>query len=79
MAHRTSKRLKALARRAAPLFVEVTQSSGTYRVQIKLVDGTNLLVGERTLSVKSDDCGTVVDTMGPTVSLTIDPSSVIEK
>ena len=48
-------------------------------MQIKLVDGTNLLVGERTLSVKSDDCGTVVNTMGPTVSLTIDPSSVIEK
>jgi hypothetical protein len=59
------------------LFVEVTQTSGTYRVQIKLVDGTNLLVGERTLSVKSDDCSTVVDAMGLTVSLTIDPSSVI--
>jgi hypothetical protein len=59
------------------LFVEVTQTSGTYRVQIKLVDRKNLLVGERAFSVKGDDCSTVVDAMGLTVSLTIDPSSVI--
>jgi hypothetical protein len=59
------------------LFVEITRARGGYHAEIKLVDDENRLRGARDLTVKGDDCGAVVDATGLTISLTIDPSSVL--
>lgn len=56
------------------LFAEITRSGRTYHAAIKLVGDDNRLRGGRDLSVTSDDCSSVVDAMGLTISLTIDPS-----
>jgi hypothetical protein len=62
------------------LFAEVTrEKGGAYRAEIKLVDEENRLLGDRSLTMKGDDCGAVIDAMGLTISLTIDPSSITGK
>jgi hypothetical protein len=59
------------------LFVEITRTRGAYHAEIKLVDDQNNLRGHRDMTVKGDDCGAIVDATGLTISLTIDPSSVL--
>ena len=59
------------------LFAEITRSDRLYRVELKLVDGDNLLRGAREISVQAEDCAPAVDAMGLTISLTIDPASVL--
>ena len=59
------------------MYVEASRSEGTIRVQVKLVGEDNLLRGARDLSVKQPDCASVVDAMALSISLAIDPNSVI--
>ena len=58
------------------LFAEITAGKGDFHVDIKLVDGDNLQRGGRDITVKGNDCSAVIDAMGLTISLTIDPSSI---
>jgi hypothetical protein len=58
------------------LFAAITRSDGVFRVEIRLVDRDNHQTGARDISVRDDDCSAVIDAMGLTISLTIDPSSL---
>jgi hypothetical protein len=59
------------------LFVEITRTGDEYHAEIKLVNDENDLRGDRDLGVKSDDCSAMIDALGLTISLTIDPSSLV--
>jgi hypothetical protein len=59
------------------LFAEVTHSAGAFRTRVKLVDDTNTERGAREMSVPGDDCAAVIEAIGLTISLTIDPNSFI--
>ena len=59
------------------MYVEASRSEGTIRVQVKLVGEDNSLRGARDLSVKQPDCDSVVDAMALSISLAIDPNSVL--
>jgi hypothetical protein len=59
------------------LFAEITRAEGAFLVELKLVDDLNNLRGARQIAVKGDDCAAAIDAMALTMSLTIDPSSVI--
>jgi len=59
------------------LFAEVTRSAGAFRARVKLVDDTNTERGAREMSVPGDDCAAVIEAIGLTISLTIDPNSLI--
>jgi hypothetical protein len=59
------------------LFAEITRKETDYRAEIKLVDDENRLRGARDLHVKGGDCAAIIDAMALTVSLTIDPSSLL--
>jgi len=59
------------------LFAEVTHSAGAFRTRVKLVDDTNTERGAREMSAPGDDCAAVIEAIGLTISLTIDPNSVL--
>ena len=59
------------------LFAEVTHSDGAFRTRVKLVDDTNTERGARAMSVPGNNCATVIEAIGLTISLTIDPNSVL--
>lgn len=59
------------------LFVEITRTGGEFHADLKLVDDRNLLRGGREISVTSTDCTAAIDAIGLTISLTIDPSSLL--
>jgi hypothetical protein len=59
------------------LFAEIERTRSGFRFVAKLVDEHNLSRGSREISVVSDDCSDVVDALGLTISLTIDPSTMI--
>ena len=59
------------------LFAEIQHADGAFHAVVKLVDENNLQRGAREISVRGDDCSVVIDAMGLTISLTIDPASVI--
>jgi hypothetical protein len=59
------------------LFAEISRKESDYRAEIKLVDDQNRLRGARDLHVKGGDCAAIIDAMALTVSLTIDPSSLL--
>jgi len=59
------------------LFAEVTHIAGAFRTRVKLVDDTNTERGAREMSVPGDDCAAVIEAIGLTISLTIDPNSLI--
>jgi len=59
------------------VFAEVTHSAGAFRTRVKLVDDTNTERGAREMSVPGDDCAAVIEAIGLTISLTIDPNSLI--
>lgn len=59
------------------LFAEIQHADGAFRAEVKLVDENNLQRGSREISVAGNDCSVVVDAMGLTISLTLDPSSLI--
>jgi hypothetical protein len=59
------------------LFTEIDRSGDAFRAVVKLVDANNMQRGARELSVRGSDCSAVIDVLALTISLTIDPSSVI--
>jgi hypothetical protein len=59
------------------LVVEVTGAQGTFRVDLKRVDDGNVERGTRTLTVKATDCGAVLEAMALTMSLVVDPASIV--
>jgi hypothetical protein len=59
------------------LFTEITRSDGEFHVDLKLVDDRNLLRGARQISVTATDCAAAIDAIGLTISLTIDPASLL--
>jgi hypothetical protein len=59
------------------LFAEIDRSNDAFRAVVKLVDANNLQRGSRELSVRGSDCSAVIDVLALTISLTIDPSSVV--
>jgi hypothetical protein len=59
------------------LFVDLLRLGGTFRVELKLVGDDNLQRGARSLKVHGSDCAAVVEAMALTISLTIDPESVM--
>lgn len=59
------------------IFVEVSRAAGAIHVQVKLVGEDNALRGTRELRVKEKNCASVLDAMALSISLAIDPNSVI--
>jgi hypothetical protein len=59
------------------LFTEIDRSDDAFRAVVKLVDANNMQRGSRELSVRGSDCSAVIDVLALTISLTIDPSSVV--
>jgi hypothetical protein len=59
------------------LFVRVTQTDGVFRVQITLAGDDNTQRGAREISAREADCAAIVDAMALTISLAIDPTSII--
>jgi len=59
------------------LLVEVTRDDGVFRTVVKLVDDTNRARGTRAITFAGDECAPVMDAMALTISLTIDPASVL--
>jgi hypothetical protein len=59
------------------LFAEISRKDTAFHAEIKLVDDASMLRGARDLVVAGGDCTAVIDAMALTVSLTIDPSSLI--
>ncbi len=58
------------------LFAEITRRGDTFSATVKLVDDKNSLEGARDLAVRGTDCTAVIDALGLTISLAIDPASV---
>jgi hypothetical protein len=59
------------------LFAEITRADGTFHVELKLVDDGNMLRGARQIAIAGTDCSAVIEAAGLTISLTIDPASVM--
>jgi hypothetical protein len=59
------------------LFAQITRDHGAFHAEIKLVDEQDRQRGARTITVSGDDCAAVIDAMALTISLTIDPSSLL--
>jgi hypothetical protein len=59
------------------LIAELSRAGGEFRIDLKLVDEHNTLRGARQMSVTGTDCATAIDAMGLTMSLAIDPSSLV--
>jgi hypothetical protein len=59
------------------VFVGITRSDGAFRLEIKLVDDNNRQRGSRDIAVQGDECADIIDVMGLTISLVIDPTSVV--
>jgi hypothetical protein len=58
------------------LFAEIQREGSVFRAAVKLVDENNWQRGSRAIAVQGSDCSVVIDALGLTISLTIDPSSV---
>ncbi len=58
------------------MFIEIARTGSSFVARIALVDEQNMQRGEREISVEGTDCSPVIDAVGLTASLTIDPSSV---
>lgn len=59
------------------LVVEVTGARRGFRVQLQLIGEANQLEGAREMSVRQPDCAAAVDALALTISLTIDPASIV--
>lgn len=59
------------------LVVEIAGAAEGFRVQLQLIDADNRLEGARGLSVRQRDCAAAVDALALTISLTIDPASLV--
>ena len=59
------------------VFAEIARENGAFRAVVKLVDENNLQRGARAIAVQGGDCSAVIDAMGLTISLTIDPASFV--
>jgi hypothetical protein len=58
------------------LFVGITHRGALFQIEIKLVDDANRQRGSRDIAVAGDACADVIDALGLTISLVIDPSNV---
>jgi hypothetical protein len=59
------------------LFAEVTRVGDSFQVDIKLVDADARERGARRIAMRGGDCGAIVQAMALTISLVIDPASVM--
>jgi hypothetical protein len=59
------------------LFVEITRGASSFRAEVKVVDEDNRARGTREIAVEGEDCTPLVDAMALTISLTIDPASIL--
>jgi hypothetical protein len=59
------------------LVVEIAGDKATLHVRVTLVDEKNEQRGARDLAVHGQDCTSLVDAMGLTISLVIDPSAIV--
>jgi hypothetical protein len=59
------------------LFVEIRRSGHTFHVAVKLIDQNGSQRGARDITVRADDCSGVIDALGLSVSLTIDPVNAL--
>jgi hypothetical protein len=60
---------------ASTMFVEVTAVTGGYTAQLKLIDGENVVRGDRALHLRGR-CAELMEAMALTISIAIDPMSV---
>ena len=58
------------------VFVEIQRHSHAFALVVKLIDANHKQRGARAMSVKGDDCSAVIDAIGLSVSLAIDPATV---
>lgn len=59
------------------LFAEIQYAKGAFRAVVELIDENSVQRGSREISVDGSDCSVVVDALGLTISLTLDPASLI--
>lgn len=59
------------------VFAEIQRESGAFHAVVKLVDENNLQRGIRAISAQGDDCSAIIDAVALSISLTIDPSSLV--
>ncbi|MGH7434358.1 MAG: hypothetical protein ACRENE_01645, partial [Polyangiaceae bacterium] len=50
------------------LFAEITRTEGTFHVELKLVDDSNMLRGARQIAMAGSDCSAAIDAAGLTIS-----------
>ena len=62
---------------SATLFAEIWRAPGAYRARVKLVDEDNVVRGARELEHTGPHCSDLVDAMALTMSIAIDPRSLI--
>jgi hypothetical protein len=66
-----------LASTTGTLFAEIQRVARGFRTTVRWVDAQNEKRGEREIFVDGNDCADAVELMGLTISLTLDPSSVV--
>ncbi len=59
------------------MFAEISRVKTGYHARIKLVDADNVVRGTRELSHPSDQCADIVDAMALSMSIAIDPDSLL--
>ncbi len=57
------------------VFVEIQRHTHAFALVVKLIDASHKQRGARAMSVKGDDCSAVIDAIGLSVSLAIDPAT----
>lgn len=62
----------------ATLFAELKRKKSTYTARIKLVDEQNVVRGARELSHSGPHCADLIDTMALSISVAIDPKSLLD-
>ena len=58
------------------LFVGITHRGGAFHLEIRLIDDASRQRGSRDIAVKGDACPDVIDALGLSISLVINPASV---
>ena len=59
------------------LYAEIEREGGVFRAIVKVIDAENRQQGAREIKVQGTDCTPVIDAIGLTGSLTLDPSSIL--
>jgi hypothetical protein len=63
----------------ATMFAEISREKNVFRARIKLVDDQNTVRGMRELAHEGSKCEDIVDTMALSMSIAIDPESLMRK